>query len=262
MAEIFRADFTGAANTPLTSYTPEVGTISSVDSALELSGTGSARIDTAATTNVERSFTLDTTVATADVAVTMSGEVSGNFTLLTTQIRRVDASNFIALNAFNAGGNTVIEVLEVVAGTEFDRGSYDLGSAAPFSARLELIGASCVLYVDGVQRATDTLSSPTTATAIQTAMLWTSTAFTLDLSGVLVESFGTTQTILPDSTVSNTGWTASTTTLWQDTSDGSDATYMSATTDGSVAVLGLANPSPAFASVTGIVITVRIAREV
>lgn len=108
-------------------------------------------------------------------------------------------------------------------------------------------------------------ASRQTASGTTTTFSWTTNGAgqrQAHIAVALVPTAGTTQTIRPDSTVSNTGWTASTTTLWQDTSDQSDTTYMSATADGSVAVLGLANPSPAFLSVTGIVVTARIRREV
>jgi hypothetical protein len=107
------------------------------------------------------------------------------------------------------------------------------------------------------------LCSTRISTGTSTAMSWTGTGISAGFMYLLAvrPAASNTQTIRPDSTVSNTGWTASTTTLWQDTSDQSDATYMSATTDGSVAVLGLANPSPAFSSIAGVVVTVRIARQ-
>jgi len=107
-------------------------------------------------------------------------------------------------------------------------------------------------------------ASRQTASGTTTTFSWTTNGLgqrQAQIAVALIPLAGTTQTIRPDSTVSNTGWTASTTTLWQDTSDQSDATYMSATADGSVAVLGLANPWPAFASVSGVVVTVRIRRE-
>ena len=52
------------------------------------------------------------------------------------------------------------------------------------------------------------------------------------------------QTLEPASTVSSTDWTASSTTLHGDTSDGSDATYASATAYGAEMLLTLASPSP------------------
>lgn len=66
-----------------------------------------------------------------------------------------------------------------------------------------------------------------------------------------------TQVLVPDATVANTNWTANTTTAHGDTSDASDATFIAATAEGASVTLGLSDPSPPFASLTGAVLTIR-----
>ncbi len=80
------------------------------------------------------------------------------------------------------------------------------------------------------------------------------------MAGVALRSAptGTTQTLRPDGTVSNTDWApVSESTLHAATADDSDSTLIRATAGEATAVLSLANPSPPFDAISGITLHVR-----
>lgn len=252
VAVIFQAEFTGAANTNISAYTPEVGTFGASGANIELNGSGYLRCDTPA----EQVAPIVPEAAVSDFLLRVVLQTGNDTDYTTLRLRQQDATNFIGVECEPSGQ---INLISVIADVYSVIRSYATGKVdQDIEVVVWAVGTLVRVFVDGVLRIEETVSSFSTATGFGIRFGEFGAGSSGLVGRVVIDDLSDDQTVLPSDTLSNTDWTASSGTAHGATSDASDATYIEASADGAEVVLGLADPSPALDDARNVLVLLRL----
>lgn len=247
MAVLFRAEFAGSANTALTSYTPEVGSLANINSNLELDGAGYVRWDTAPN---NAAVAADLSAAAADFVMAVTLRIdAGTGTRLPGVSFRADSggTNQWYLHTTVTGG---VVLVKTVSGADTVVDTYDTGVGAGNDIALTITAQGDAITV--AYGGSEVMNNGNDGhAATETGMAFflycdssSNTGYALISRIEVTAETGTTVTLVPDSTVSNTNWTAvGAATVHQALASG-DSDYITASTSGAVTEVSLTDPSP------------------
>lgn len=244
-SRVLEADFVGGSGA-LSAFTPAIGTLSghtTGNGALTLAG-GNGVTMVNPNLNTGGQAVIDGAAAEFDsTMVWRYNDVAGP----TPRLNFRDAGSGNRWAVFYNNGTFEL-VRQVGGSTNWGTDYFEALNGSNITVRVRCEGTNIRVWVNGTQRMNITDSTYQAATGMSIGMT----------SGgdVSATSFIRSLTVDP----LTPSWTPNTGTAHSATSDESDTAYIEATTNGASVTLGLTDPSPAFDSLSGAVLTVRARR--